>query len=106
MMKVAVRAAVVAALLLVAALPAAAIPYCWNCTCAHACTTKCWDGTGLDTCAHWRCVTNCGPIELQPAAQSDLFVEPVGEGCDVTVESLFAEPPAENVAPEGEVVSE
>jgi hypothetical protein len=72
------RCAVVALLLGLAAAPAAAIPFCWNCTCNHKCTTRCFDGVGFDVCGNWLCQGSC---ELQPSAEDALFAaEPAA--CD------------------------
>ena len=83
------RCAVLVLLLGLAAAPAAAIPFCWNCNCSHKCTTRCFDGVGFDVCGNWLCKDQC-PIPLQPKADDTLFAaEPAA--CDAGGPALAAE---------------
>ncbi len=87
------RCAVFALLLGLAAAPAAAIPFCWNCNCSHKCTTRCFDGVGFDVCGNYLCKDQC-PIERQPSAGAALFAaEPAA--CDAEAPALEAEERAE-----------
>lgn len=87
------RSAVVLLLVGLVAVPAAAVPFCANCTCNHKCTTRCFDGVGFDVCGNYLCQGMC-PIELQPRLDAELFgAEPAA--CSTDVPAPAGEIPAD-----------
>jgi hypothetical protein len=92
-------------LLALAAAPAEAKIYCWNCTCANPCSQLCFNGSTWETCAQYLCAGDCGPIPFAPPGSGGeplAFLDGQGEAdsqCPALPAAESADPGTAGVAP-------